>query len=646
MKLPLLRCLHDASTGGSLTHCPAGAPGSAADLADVQPQLGGRRAARLRVGPRGAAASAGAGQRGHRDVQRSRAARLSAQRRLCRSKGHHPVHRRLRRRRVRAGEARHQVHLGAPAADPGHRPGRPLRRRLRRPAGRRHRHLPQGPRPGAHPGTSRHGHRRPGLRPWPRPGRVPAHRRRPQPSAALNGETDMSQISAAPAVSRGMEEVRRWRAFAVLAVSYFMTIVDLTIVNVALPTIGRKLHMAESDLQWVVTGYGLTFGGFLLLGGRAADLLGRRRIMMAGLAVFTAASLGCALATSQEFLIPMRCLQGLGAAIVLPAALSIVMNMFPEGAERNKALGAWGAIAARAATGGLIAGGLLTRYAGWQYIFFLNVPIGAAALLLAPRVVPESRLAAARRRYDPFGAVTVTGGLLLLVYAISTAPQAGWDAVRTVTLLAVSVALLAAFLVIETRVEAPLMPLRIFQNKTLAGANAVGLLLGGSFFAFIFIGTLYMQQVLGYSALQAGLAPVAASITSVAFAGLAQALVTRGSAKLVMAAGMAMIGGGVLWATQVPVHGHFWASLAGPFFITGMGTAFAFIPVSIAALAGVAEHEAGLASGLITTSQQLGGAIGVAVASTIAASRVTTLPHQGAAPAPALTGRLPRAFSA
>ena len=347
----------------------------------------------------------------------------------------------------------------------------------------------------------------------------------------------MSQASAAPAPGRSGNQAHRWRAFAVLAVSYFMTIADLAIVNVALPTIGRKLHMAEPDLQWVVTGYGLTFGGFLLLGGRAADLLGRRRILLAGLAIFTVASLLCGLATAEEFLIPMRCLQGLGAAIVLPAALSIVMNMFPEGTERNKALGAWGAIGASGATVGLIAGGLLTRYAGWQYIFFLNVPVGAAALLLAPRVVPESRLATARRRYDPLGAVTVTGGLSLLVYAISTAPRAGWGSARTVTLLTVSAALLAAFLVTETRVEAPLMPLRIFRLKTLAGANAVGLLLGGSFFAFIFIGTLYMQQVLGYSALQAGLAWLAASLTSVAFAGLAQALVTRGSAKLVMAAG-------------------------------------------------------------------------------------------------------------
>src|SRR5712672_1469972 len=262
-------------------------------------------------------------------------------------------------------------------------------------------------------------------------------------------------------------EVRRWRAFSLLAVACFMTAVDMLIVNVALPTIGVKLHFAQTDLQWVVTAYALAFGGFLLLGGRAADLLGRRRLFMAGLAIFTAASLACALATTDTFLIIMRGLQGLGAAVLLPAALSIVMNMFSEGAERNKALGIWGGIGATAASAGLVAGGLLTRYAGWQYIFFLNVPIGAAALLLARRIVPESRLATERRRYDSFGALTVTGGLSLLVYAVSTAPQAGWASGRTVTLLAASAALLVAFVVIETRVEAPLMPLRIFGSKTL-----------------------------------------------------------------------------------------------------------------------------------------------------------------------------------
>jgi EmrB/QacA subfamily drug resistance transporter len=433
-------------------------------------------------------------------------------------------------------------------------------------------------------------------------------------------------------------QVHKWRAFAVLAVSFFMTIVDLTIVNVALPTIGRKLHFSETNLQWVVTAYGLTFGGFLLLGGRAADLLGRRRILMLGLATFTVASLACGLATTDTFLVAMRGIQGLGAAIVLPAALSIVMNMFEEGAERNKALGIWGGIGAGGATVGLVAGGLLTRYIGWQYIFFLNVPIGAIAMLVARRIVPESRVATVRRRYDPFGATTITGGLLLLVYALSQAPQHGWAAGRTIALLATAAALVVAFLAVEGRVEAPLLPLRLFRLKTLAGANVVGLLLGGSFFAFIFIGTLYMQQVLGYSAIKTGLAWLAASITSVALAGLSQALVTRISAKLVMAVGMALIGGGILWATAVPVNGHFWSDLAGPFFVAGAGTAFAFIPVSIAGLAGIAEHEAGLASGFLNTSQQVGGAIGVAIASTVAATHFKTLAHTGTSAPAALTG--------
>ncbi len=344
--------------------------------------------------------------------------------------------------------------------------------------------------------------------------------------------------------------VHRWRAFALLAVAFFVTIADLAIVNVALPTIGQKLHFSESNLQWVVTAYGLTFGGLLLLGGRAADLLGRRRIFMIGLTVFTLASLGCALSTNEWALITMRGVQGVGAAIILPAALSIVMNMFEEGAERNKALGLWGAVGATGATFGVLAGGLLTRYVGWEYIFFLNVPIGVVTLALTRRIVPESRLHAARRRFDPLGALSVTAGLLLLVYTISKAPDVGWGTGRTISLLVVSTLLLAAFIAIEARVEEPLMPLRIFKLKTVAGANAVGFLLGGSFFAFIFVGTLYMQQVLHYSAIETGLAWLATSVTSVAFAGLSQALVTRRSPKLVMAFGMALIGVGLLWTSQ------------------------------------------------------------------------------------------------
>ena len=438
--------------------------------------------------------------------------------------------------------------------------------------------------------------------------------------------------------------INRWRAFALLAVVFFMTIIDLTIVNVSLPTIGRHLHFSQTSLQWVVTAYALTFGGVLLLGGRAADLFGRRRILMAGLSVFTAASLACGLASSEAFLIAGRAIQGLGAAIMVPAALSIVMNMFDEGAERNKALGIWGAVAASGATVGLLAGGLLTRYAGWQYIFYLNVPIGAAALALAPRIVPNSRLDTTQRRFDAVGSIVGTGGLVALVYAISEAPQYGWGATRTIGVLAASAALLVAFVAIERRTQAPVLPLSIFRLRTLSGANAAGLLWGASFFAFFFVGTLYMQQVLHYSALQSGVAWLAASVTAVALAGLAQLLVTRGGGKIVMAIGMILIGAGLLWAAQVPTRGHYIGNLLGPFAVAGAGSVLAFIPISIAALAGVRDDRAGLASGLSNTSQQLGGAIGIAIASSVAAAHTKALLHAGDAAPAALTGGFQRAF--
>ncbi|MFI6567120.1 MFS transporter [Streptomyces sp. NPDC050534] len=440
--------------------------------------------------------------------------------------------------------------------------------------------------------------------------------------------------AGAPAVPGA---ARRWRAFALLAVAYFMTAVDMLIVNVALPTIGVELHFAESDLQWVVTAYAITFGGFLLLGGRAADLHGRRRMFVAGLAVFTVASLACALATSGTFLIVMRGIQGLGAAAVLPAALSIVMTMFPEGTERNKALGIWGAVGASGATFGVLAGGALTRYGGWPYIFYLNVAVGGAALLLTRRVVPESSRPAARRRYDLPGAITVTGALVLAVYAISQAPAVGWTAARTLAQLTAAAALAAAFVVIEARAQAPLLPLRLFRLKTLAGSNAVGFLLGAGFYGYIFIATLYMQQVLGYSPMTTGLAWLIVGLTGVVLAGPAQLLVTRTSVRLVMAAGTTLTGAGILMATQAPVQGSFWANLAGPFFLTGTVT-WVFIPVSIGALVGVSERDAGIASGLIDSSQQLGGAIGIAVASTVTATRSRSLLSHGHAGADALTG--------
>jgi EmrB/QacA subfamily drug resistance transporter len=439
-------------------------------------------------------------------------------------------------------------------------------------------------------------------------------------------------------------DINRWHAFALLASAYFMTIVDFTIVNVSLPTIARDLHLSPTGLQWIVTAYALTLGGFLLFGGRAADLLGRRRLLTLGLALFTTASLACALSTSDVPLIAGRAVQGLGGAIMLPAALSIVMNMFAEGAERNKALGIWGGLGAAAGTTGLIAGGILTKYAGWQSIFYVNVPIGVVALALAPRIVPDSRLVATGRRFDLLGAIVGTGGLVLLVDAISQAPQYGWGATRTITLLAASVAALISFLVIESRVKDPLLPLSIFRLRMLAGANVAGLLLGGSFFAFVFAGTLYMQQVLHYSPLQTGAAWLAASVTSMALAAISQLLVTRIGPKVVMAFGMTLIGAGILWATQVPAHGHFLANLLGPFLVAGAGTAFSFIPISVAALAGVAEHQSGLASGLLNTSTQIGGAIGTAIASSVAASGTHSLLRAGDALPTALTGGFHQTF--
>jgi EmrB/QacA subfamily drug resistance transporter len=438
--------------------------------------------------------------------------------------------------------------------------------------------------------------------------------------------------------------INRWRAFALLAVAYFMTTVDLTIVNVSLPTLGRDLHFSVTNLQWLVTAYALAFGGFLLLGGRAADLLGRRRILMLGLGLFTAASLGCALATGEAFLIAMRAVQGLGAAIMLPAALSIVMNMFREGAERNKALGIWGGLGAGGGTVGLIAGGVITRYIGWEYIFYLNVPIGAVALTLVPRIVPDSRIAGTGRRFDVPGAITGTTGLVLLVDAISEAPQYGWGATRTVGILAASAAMLVTFLIVETRTDDPLLPLSIFRLRTLAGANVAGLLLGASFFAFVFAGTLYMQEVMHYSALQTGLAWLAASVTSMALAGVSQMLVTRVGPKLVVAIGMTLIGVGIVWATQVPVDGEFLANLAGPFVVAGAGTAFSFIPISVAALQGVTEPQSGLASGLLNTSTQFGAAIGTAIASSVATSGANTLLRAGKSAPSALTGGFHQTF--
>jgi EmrB/QacA subfamily drug resistance transporter len=438
---------------------------------------------------------------------------------------------------------------------------------------------------------------------------------------------------------------RRWQALALVCVAFFMTVLDVSIVNVALPSIGRHLHFSETGLQWVITAYAITFGGFLLLGGRAADLLGRRKLFLIGVALFSAASLVCGFSTSTAMLIAARAVQGFGAAVVSPATLSIITTTFDEGAERNKALGIWGAMGGSGAAAGVLFGGILTKYLGWQWIFFVNVPVGALVLAFAPRVVRESRAPGERTGFDVVGASSVTAGLALLVYAISKAPTDGWTDVTTIVLLVAAAVLLAFFVAWEARAKAPIMPLRIFRVRTLAGANIVGVLLGASVFANFFLLTLYVQNVLGYSALKTGLTFLATAGTTVIVAALSQWLTTRYGPRPVMAAGLALNTGGLIWYSQIPVHGSYATDLLPGYLMVGFGLALAFIPVSIAALAGVGPRDAGLASGLINTSQQVGGAIGVAIASSVAVSRITHLMHRGASNAVALTSGYSLAFS-
>ena len=429
----------------------------------------------------------------------------------------------------------------------------------------------------------------------------------------------------------------RWRILAVVATAFFMTILDVSIVNVALPSIGKDLNFSQENLQWVITAYAIAFGGFLLLGGRAADLLGRRRVFIVGVVVFTAASLVCGLAQNEGMLIASRAVQGFGGAIISPAALSIVMTSFEEGPERNKALGVWGALGGSGAAVGVLLGGILTDYLSWRWIFFVNVPVGILVLLLTPRIVPESRRERAERQYDALGAVLVSAGLALLVYAISEAPNVGWGTARTILLIIAAVALLIGFLVNERRVHDPLMPFHIFRVRTVAGANAVGFLLGSVIFANFFLLTLYVQDVLGYSPVKTGLTFLATAGTAVVAAGIAQALTTRFGAKPIIVIGLVLLTAAMVWYSQIPVHGHYASDLLPGYLLVGVGIAFAFVPVSIAALAGVAEREAGLASGLINTSQQIGGAIGTAVASTVFATHYKGLLKAGRSAADALT---------
>ena len=418
---------------------------------------------------------------------------------------------------------------------------------------------------------------------------------------------------------------RRWIGLILLCFAQFIVVLDASIVNVALPSIGKALSFSQGNLPWVVNAYVLTFGGFLLLGGRLADLLGRRRVFISGLLLVAAASLAAGFAANEAQLIIARAAQGLGAAVISPSALSIVTTTFSDGAERNKALGAWGAVAGAGGAAGVLLGGVLTDSLGWEWVLWVNVPVALIVAAFAPRLIAESRSESAARHFDAAGAVTVTAGLSVLVYALVDAADAGWGSGQTLGLLALSVALIGVFAAIELRSDAPLVPFRIFRLRTLTGANVVGLLVGASLFSMFFFITLYMQQVLGYSAIKAGLSylPLAVSISLAA--GIASQLVTRIGFKLVLAAGMLLIAIALLWFSQVSVDGSYTADILGPSLLAAAGLGFAFVTTTIAAVSGVREQESGLASGLINTSQQIGGALGLAVLATVANSRTADI---------------------
>jgi EmrB/QacA subfamily drug resistance transporter len=425
-----------------------------------------------------------------------------------------------------------------------------------------------------------------------------------------------------------------------------MVILDATVVNVALPSIQRDLGFSAADLQWVINGYALLFGGFLLLGGRAGDLVGRRRVFVVGVVIFTVASLLNGLATSSCFLVASRALQGLGGALVSPAALSIITTTFEEGSDRTKALGVWSAIAVGGDAFGLLLGGILTETLSWEWIFFVNVPVGIATLALALRYVPESRAARRHVTADVPGAVTVTAGLVVLVYAIVKAEDFGWGSGRTLGLAAIAVALLGAFVLIELRSPAPLIRLGIFRVRSLLGANSVMLAVAGGLFAFLFFASLYVQQILDYSPLEAGLAflPVTAGI--MVGVRLAQQLVPRIGIRAVSVLGMIVAGGGLLLLSSASVGGSNVSDILPGLVPQSIGMGLTFVPVTLIATTNVADEDVGLASGLFNTLQQIGGALGLAVLSTLAADKTSAVLADGGAPAQALVDGFNTAFLA
>ena len=437
---------------------------------------------------------------------------------------------------------------------------------------------------------------------------------------------------------------RRWWALGLLCMTQFMVVLDASIVNIALPSIGEDVGISQENLSWVVNGYVLTFGGFLLLGGRMADLLGRRRIFMTGLVIVAVASLFAGFAPSEGVLIAARAAQGLGAAIIAPSALSIVTTIFRDGSERNKALGAWGAVAGSGGAAGVLLGGVLTDSLGWEWVMWVNVPVALVVLALTPGLIPESRSESQTRTFDLGGAVTVTAGLSLLVFAIVDAESAGWGSTQTIVLIAAAIALLGVFAAIELRSQAPLVPFSIFRKRTLTGANVVGLMVGGSLFAMFFFITLYMQQVLDYSPIKAGLSYLPLSLAIIMSAGVASQLVTKIGFKPVLAAGMALVTAGLVWFAQVSVDGAFASDILGPSLLAAVGLGFAFVTTTIAAVSGIEDREQGLASGLINTSQQIGGALGLAILATVANSRTDDLIAEAGGDPAALPNALVEGF--
>jgi EmrB/QacA subfamily drug resistance transporter len=433
---------------------------------------------------------------------------------------------------------------------------------------------------------------------------------------------------------------RRWRALALLCTAFFMVILDSAIVVVALPSIDAELGFSTGDLQWVLSAYLLSFGGLLLLGGRAADLLGRRRVFMVGTGLFALASLACGLAGSVTMLIAARVVQGVAAAIMTPTALSIVTTTFEEGAERNKALGIWAAIGGIGATAAWLVGGPITDGLGWEWIFFINVPVALAVLALSPRLLAESRDTNHGRGFDVAGAVTITAALVALVYAVVEAPEAGWADRQTLGLLAISAVLIALFVAIEARSAAPLAPLRVFRSRALVGGNLVLFALGMLAFGMPFILTQYAQGVLDYSPLEFGLASVVMPVTAAVGSITGQAIATRGGLRLVTTIGMGLTGLGCLLLTQVSVGGSYLGDIFFGLLVFGPGLGAAYVAGSIGSLAGVAEADAGLASGLNNSSFQIGGAVGVAILSTVAISEA-----DGSDPLGALTNGFQAAFA-